>query len=172
MVALAVSDEVTCTVGSAMLRNHPSLSALGWMLRVGDKMRFPVALHAASICSCVARVPERRKRERGVAAAASLAMSDVAEAVASETMLETALGISETTGTTSARSEEVGAASVAVRLSIADARLSTTEGSTAASVGRVALPMVSADGKVPLRPVGAASDEMHVDATTGTVSTV
>ena len=49
IVALAVTDELTCTVGSATLRNHPSLSALGWMLRVGDKMRFPVALHAALI---------------------------------------------------------------------------------------------------------------------------
>ena len=107
-----------------------------------------------------------------MADAAPLAMSEVAEAVASETMLETALKISETTGTTPARSEEVGVASVAVGLSIADARLSTIEGSTAASVGRVALPMLPANGKVPLRPVGAASDEIHVDATTGTVSTV
>lgn len=90
----------------------------------------------------------------------------MAAAVASETALETALRMSETTG---ASSDEVGAASVAVRLSTADARLSTIEGSTAASVGKVALPPRE---KVALMPVGAASDERHVDATIGTVSTV
>ena len=157
MVPLSVSTEATCTVSSVKLRNHPSLSALGWISRVGDRTRFPVSLHAALICSCVARVPERRKRESGVAAA-------------SETTLETALRMSEATA--AAEPDEVGVASDAVRLSTAAARLSTTEGSTATSVGRVALPMLPADVRVPLRPVGAASDEIHVDATTGTVSIV
>jgi hypothetical protein len=62
---------------------------------------------------------------------------------------------------TGGKSDGVGAGSVAVRLSIADARLSTTDGS-------VALPPV---GKLPSIAVGAAS-ERQVAATTGTVSTV
>lgn len=95
----------------------------------------------------------------GVAVACTPA-SEVVEAVSSDATLETALKMADTTG---AASEGVGAASVAVKLSIADARLSTAEESTAAS-----LPV----GNVPLRPVGAASVEIHEEAMMGIVSTV
>lgn len=57
--------------------------------------------------------------------------------------------------------DEVGAGSVAVRLSITDARLSIADGSWAIWVG-----------KVPFTPVGRAPVEMHVDGTIGTLSTV
>lgn len=113
-------------------------------------------------------MPDRRKRETG-AAVASLGVSELVDAITSDTTLEIALRMAETTG---AASDAVGTASVAVRLEIADARLSTTEGSTVASAGSVALPPV---GKVPLRPVGAAaaaSEVMQVEAMTGTVSIV
>lgn len=91
----------------------------------------------------------------------------MAEAVASDTALEMALKVSETTDGTS---EEVVAASVAIRLEMASARLSTMDGR--ALVGSVTLPLV---GSVALRPVGraaAVSEEMQVEARTGTVSTV
>jgi hypothetical protein len=135
------------------------------MFKTGERIRSPVSLHAALICSWEARVPERRKRSTGIAVA-SLA-AEVAETVTSDTTLETALKMAETTGATS---EEVGAPSVAVRLEMASARLATTE--VRAAVGSVVLPPV---GKVPLGPVGsaaAASEEMQVEARTGTVSTV
>lgn len=165
MVPLASTTDVTGIVGSNWLTNQPSVLLLGWMFRVGERTRLPVSLHAALIWSWVARVPERRKRDTG-AAVAPLPTSEVVDAVTSDTTLETALRMAETTGATSS---EVDTALVAVRLEIADARLSTTEGSTAASVGSVALPPV---GKVPLRPVGAASEETQVEATMGIVSTV
>lgn len=155
-------------VGLNWLTNQPSLSLLGRMFRVGERTRSPVSLHAALICSWVARVPERRKRSTGITVASlAVVVAEVAEAVTSDTTLETALRMAETTGATSV---EVGTASVAVRLEMASARLSRTE--VRAAVGSVTLPSV---GKVPLRPVGnaaAASEEMQVDARTGTVSTV
>jgi hypothetical protein len=67
------------------------------------------------------------------------------------------LRISETTEGTST---DVAAGSAAVRLSMTDARLSTTEG--IGRVGRLALPP----------KVGAASDERQLDGKIGTVSTV
>lgn len=98
-------------------------------------------------------------------AVASLA-AEVADAVTSDTTLETALKMAETTGATS---EGVGSTSVAVKLEMASARLSTAVRRVA--VGSVVLLPV---GKVPLRPVGnaAAASEMQVEARTGTVSTV
>lgn len=137
-----------------------------------------MSLHAASICSCVARVPERRKRESGVDVGSPT--SEVADAATSDAMLDAALRISETTGARSVEvrsvSVEVGSASASVdtasaevKLSIADARLSTTEGRKATSVGKVALLL---GAKVALRPIGAVSDRMHVDATIGIVSIV
>ena len=110
MVPLDVTTESTGMVGSNWLTNQPSVLASGWMFKVGERMRFPVSLHAALIWSCVARVPERRKRERGVAAA-PLSTSEVADALASDTTFDTALRMSETRG----GSSEVGAGPVVVR---------------------------------------------------------
>lgn len=163
IVPLSVVTEFTVIVLSLGPTNHPSVELSGWMLSSGERMRLAVSTHAAAIWSAVARTPVRRKRSTGVGVAPL--MSEVAEAVTSETTLETALRISETTG---GRSDDVAAGSVPVRISIVDVRLSTTEGRGITSVGRVALPPAV---KVPFRPTGATS-VAQAAATTGTVSTV
>jgi len=123
-------------------------------------------------------------------AVAPLSTSEVVDAVTSDTTLEMALRISETTGATSdevaaasldvgvASSEvaasvltatsEVGATSVVMALAISEAMLSTTDDSAAVSVGTVPLIPTTT---VPFRPVGRAPDEIHVAATMGIVST-
>lgn len=159
MVPLVPVTDETVMVGSNWLTNQPSVLLFGCMSSEGERTRLPLSLHAAAICSWVARVPERRKRDTG-AAVAPLSTSEVVEAVTSDTTLEIALRTAETTG---AASEDAGAASVTAKLSIAEARLSTAEDSTAAL-----LPV----GSVPLRPAVAAEEEIHVEATTGIVSTV
>ena len=160
MVPLAVETDDKMMLGSkSLLMNQPSVVLSVCMLRVGERTRLPVSAHAASICSCDARVPVRRKRETGAEVAST---PKVAAAVILAATLGTALRISETIDATS---DAAGAGSLAVRPAIADAIGPLS--SPVSPAGRVSLRLTV---EVPLRPVGAALLDGQFEI--GTVSTI